>query len=126
MGVFPNQRISPDAGAWHGSEIAHVFGNADRSGVGSGIKATESQLKVSELMNKAWAAFAKNPEKNLLEMGWPLYNEKGRTNLCIEQRLRHYLRSTNKLQKIHWFFLRRKTGLVLPLFQEGNLMCNVT
>jgi cholinesterase len=77
MGVFPNQRISPDAGAWHGSEIAHVFGNANRSGLGGKVPATENQLKVSELMNKAWANFAKNPETGLVDIGWPIYNEKG-------------------------------------------------
>jgi carboxylesterase type B len=75
MGVFPNQRISKDAGAWHGSEITHVFGNVGKSS--KGVAATANQLLVSELMNKAWGVFAKNPNKGLLELGWPIYNEKG-------------------------------------------------
>jgi cholinesterase len=77
MGVFPNQKISPDAGAWHGSEITHVFGNVNGNVLGGRVKATENQIKVSELMNKAWADFAKDPEKGLLNLGWPIYKEKG-------------------------------------------------
>jgi carboxylesterase type B len=75
MGTFPNQRIAPDAGAWHGSEIPHVFGTIANNS--QTVKATSDQLKVSELMNKAWATFAKDPESGLLKLGWPLYNEKG-------------------------------------------------
>jgi cholinesterase len=82
MGVFPNQRISDDAGAWHGSEIAHVFGNIkSHSKV---VPATSEQIKVSELMNTAWATFAKDPENGLLKLGWPLYNEKGKNHLPLE------------------------------------------
>ncbi|KAF2430923.1 alpha/beta-hydrolase [Tothia fuscella] len=85
MGVFPNQRISPDAGAWHGSEIAHVFGNADRSSMGGSVRATENQLKVSELMNKAWGVFAKDPKKGLNGLGWPTYNEKENTLILLAE-----------------------------------------
>jgi carboxylesterase type B len=74
MGVFPNQAIAPDAGAWHGSEIPHVFGNIATNS--ATVAATPAQLKVSELMNKAWATFAKDPENGLLKFGWPLYDEK--------------------------------------------------
>jgi carboxylesterase type B len=75
MGTFPNQRIAKDAGAWHGSEIAHVFGTI--GGFSSAVKPVAEQQKVSALMNSAWAAFAKDPESGLLKLGWPLYNEKG-------------------------------------------------
>jgi cholinesterase len=75
MGSFPNQRIAKDAGAWHGSEIAHVFGTI--GGFSSTVKPVAEQQKVSALMNNAWAAFAKDPESGLLKLGWPLYNEKG-------------------------------------------------
>ncbi|TID17911.1 prolyl oligopeptidase (secreted protein) [Venturia nashicola] len=74
MGVFPNQRISHDAGAWHGSEIPHVFGTIVLQQ--SRAKVTEEQMKVSGLMNSAWATFAKDPETGLSKLGWPLYNEK--------------------------------------------------
>ncbi|KAF1809651.1 alpha/beta-hydrolase [Eremomyces bilateralis CBS 781.70] len=72
MGVFPNQAIAPDAGAWHGSEISHVFGTL---GVFGTVPATPEQVQVSKLMNTAWAAFAKSPKYGLLKLGWPLYNE---------------------------------------------------
>lgn len=72
MGVFPNQRISPTAGAWHGSEIPHVFGLSDA--VSKTKPAVENQKKVSEVMNSAWAAFAKSPVDGLTKFGWPLYN----------------------------------------------------
>lgn len=75
MGVFPNQNIADDAGAWHTSEIPHVFGTIVI--YQSIAKATDNQLKVSSLMNSAWAAFAKDPETGLSKLGWPLYNEKG-------------------------------------------------
>jgi carboxylesterase type B len=75
MGAFPNQHIADDAGAWHGSEIPHVFGNIATNS--ATVQATSDQLKVSELMNSAWATFAKDPESGLLKLGWPLYNEKG-------------------------------------------------
>jgi cholinesterase len=79
MGVFPNQRISDDAGAWHGSEIAHVFGNIKSHS--KSVPATTEQIKVSELMNNAWAIFTKDPENGLLKLGWPRYNEKGKMML---------------------------------------------
>lgn len=86
MGTFPNQKISLgggvslEGGSWHGSEIAHVFGNAERISSGGKVAATENQLKVSELMNTAWAEFAKDPDKGLSKLGWPVYNEKGSSN----------------------------------------------
>jgi cholinesterase len=83
MGVFPNQHIANDAGAWHGSEIPHIFGTiAIRN---SKLAPTADQLKVSELMNSAWAAFAKDPEAGLSKLGWPLYNKKG-TIICSNTR----------------------------------------
>lgn len=75
MSVFRNQRIADDAGAWHGSEIPHVFGTVVLQQ--SRAKATDDQLKVSGLMSSAWAAFAKDPETRLSKFGWPLYSEKG-------------------------------------------------
>jgi carboxylesterase type B len=76
MGVFPDQHIADDAGAWHGSEIPHVFGTIG-TGNRSELAVTADQLKVSGVMNSAWAAFAKDPEAGLSKFGWPLYSEKG-------------------------------------------------
>jgi len=83
MGTFPNQRIAKDAGAWHGSEIAHVFGTI--GGFSSAVKPVAEQQKVSALMNSAWAAFARDPESGLLKLGWPLYNEKENTLILLAE-----------------------------------------
>jgi carboxylesterase type B len=77
MGEWPNQRISPYAGAFHGSEIAHVFGLAEQ--ISKKTAATEQQLKIATVMNKAWATFAKDPVNGLLQLGWPLYNASGKS-----------------------------------------------
>lgn len=55
----------------HGSEIAHVFGLPQ--GISKTIPATEAQISVSQVMNKAWAEFAKRPDVGLVEYGWSRY-----------------------------------------------------
>jgi hypothetical protein len=77
---LPRWGVPLEGGSWHGSEIAHVFDNSERISSRDKVAATENQLKVSELMNKAWAEFAKDPEKGLSKLGWPVYNEKGSSN----------------------------------------------
>ena len=39
---------------------------------------TEEQKKLTKSMMTAWASFAKNPDKALEEMGWPVYNPESR------------------------------------------------
>jgi carboxylesterase type B len=74
MAQWPNQRISPDAGAWHSSEIPSVFGLPDSKSAGP---ATKDQATLSAFMNKAWAEFAKDPENGLERLGLPLYDQTG-------------------------------------------------
>lgn len=74
MAQWPNQRISPDAGSWHGSEIPSVFGFPDSKSAGL---ATPEQSTVSKFMNKAWAEFAKDPENGLSRLGLPVYDPQG-------------------------------------------------
>jgi hypothetical protein len=76
FGEWPNSMIAPKAGAWHGSEIAMIFGNTEL--VGS-LKDTPEQKQLSRVMMKAWAEFAKNPEYGLSSIGWPVYEQKQRT-----------------------------------------------
>ncbi|KAM5345650.1 hypothetical protein ACJ41O_011511 [Fusarium nematophilum] len=65
---FPNSEIFEGSGAYHTAEIEMVFGTYDRKG------ATEFQRELSRAMQKAWAAFAKDPMRG---PGWGEYPELG-------------------------------------------------
>ena len=71
-GVFPNQEISPKAGAYHSSEIPLLFGTTEDTG-----KDTPSETKLARNMRHAWAEFAKDPVNGLVKLGWPVYNQNG-------------------------------------------------
>jgi cholinesterase len=70
-GEWPNQQIGPRAGAWHGSEIAMVFGTAEYISRKPDI-ADEKVL--GDKIRLAWTSFAKDPEHGLEKLSWPLYN----------------------------------------------------
>ncbi|KAL9016369.1 MAG: hypothetical protein Q9185_006288 [Variospora sp. 1 TL-2023] len=76
-GEFPNLRltIDPSSGAWHGSEIATVFGTAPLAGLPN----TAAQESITRYIMSAWAAFAKNPSSALASapFQWPLYDPEG-------------------------------------------------
>ncbi len=78
FGEFPNLRLTqnPSSGAWHGSEIATVFGTAELAGLPN----THEEAQISEYIMSAWAAFAKNPATALSQApyAWPVYDPKGR------------------------------------------------
>jgi carboxylesterase type B len=60
-GDFANMKLTtnPDSGAWHGSEIPVVWGtSADASGAAN----SDAETSVSNYLQGAWAAFAKDPE----------------------------------------------------------------
>ncbi|KJR81634.1 uncharacterized protein SPSK_00767 [Sporothrix schenckii 1099-18] len=71
FGVFPNMNPLPWMRAYHGSEFPMVFGTADTFGGPN----TPAQDALSAYMQTAWVAFAKDPQKGLLDLGWPLYVE---------------------------------------------------
>lgn len=58
---FPNTELFPGSGAYHSSEIRTVFGTFPEEG------ATKGQKDLSAMMQKAWADFAKNPQRG---PGW--------------------------------------------------------
>ncbi|PHH72842.1 hypothetical protein CDD80_4215 [Ophiocordyceps camponoti-rufipedis] len=60
--AFANNQPFLDSGAWHSSEISLIFGTYNRTG------ATAYQEKLSCVMQKAWADFAKDPSRG---PGWP-------------------------------------------------------
>jgi carboxylesterase type B len=76
FGVFPNTNLTtyPDSGAYHGSEMAIVFGTPP---AGKGIQPNSPQeVALMNYIRGAWAAFAKDPEKGLsnYQGGWPAYD----------------------------------------------------
>jgi carboxylesterase type B len=77
-GEWPNQQLGACCpgvkGAWHGAEIALVFGTTELKGKG---KDTDAEAALARKMRDAWAGFAKDPEKGLAKLGWPLYNPNG-------------------------------------------------
>jgi carboxylesterase type B len=60
---FPNTQLFEGSGAYHSAEIAAVFGTYPEEG------ATEFQMDVSKAMQKAWADFAKEPNRG---PGWEM------------------------------------------------------
>ncbi|KAL8986486.1 MAG: hypothetical protein Q9177_004160, partial [Variospora cf. flavescens] len=78
-GEFPNLRltIDPSSGAWHGSEIATVFGTAPLAGLPN----TAAEDSISRYIMSAWAAFAKDPTRALQSapFRWPLYDPRAAT-----------------------------------------------
>ena len=47
-----------------------LFGN---SGDVSGIASTDAQLRLTEVMQSAWVAFARDPVGGLAKFGWPMF-----------------------------------------------------
>ncbi|KAL3424171.1 carboxylesterase [Phlyctema vagabunda] len=76
FGEFPNLRIAPGSGAWHGAEIPLIFNNTPLIPA-----ATEAEVSISNYLRGAWAAFAKDPVNGLdgYEGGWPQYQPEQET-----------------------------------------------
>jgi len=72
---FPNNRVLPGAGAFHGSELPFVYGTPKfrQRGPTASSSDTPEAVELTELMMKTWAAFAKNPKDGLTKMQYPQY-----------------------------------------------------
>ena len=74
-GEFPNNSLGPccpdSRGAWHGSEIALIFGTTEVKGQGSD---TPNEKTLAFAMRNAWTNFAKDPAHGLEKLGWPSYD----------------------------------------------------
>lgn len=71
---FPNLRLYPGSGAFHGSEIPMIFDTAPDISLEPN---TPEQEALSDYMMSAWAAFARDPRAGLTGLGWPEYNPQG-------------------------------------------------
>ena len=81
-GEWPNQNIGPNSGAWHGSEIAMIFGTTEYLSKKADVS---DEFILSGKMRSAWATFVKDPVKGLLQNrtdapAWPSYNPQGKTH----------------------------------------------
>ena len=71
LGVFPDISSRSDLRAFHASEIPLVFGTSSASPFGP---PTADQNLLSQYMQGAWVAFARDPQNGLTNFGWPRYN----------------------------------------------------
>ncbi|KAF1982810.1 alpha/beta-hydrolase [Aulographum hederae CBS 113979] len=78
-GDYPNQNLG-GWGAWHGSEIAMVFGTAE---LVSRMPDTENERTMSHVMMVAWTEFAKDPVEGWKRMNWPSYDPEKETVVKI-------------------------------------------
>jgi carboxylesterase type B len=80
FGDFEDLRLTtePDSGAYHGSEVAVIFGTLPDGGGG------KREREIGRYIRGAWAAFAKDPREGLRgyggERGWPVH-ESGKETL---------------------------------------------
>lgn len=70
FGDWPNTRLYPTSSAYHGTDLEMLFGN---SGDVSGIPPDITQEQLTEVMQRAWVAFANDPVHGLEKFGWPRY-----------------------------------------------------
>ncbi|KAF1810959.1 alpha/beta-hydrolase [Eremomyces bilateralis CBS 781.70] len=68
--TWPNQDIGVQ-GAWHGAELAPVFGTSEFV---SGMPDIPAERNFSQILMSAWSGFAKDPENYLPRLGWPVYD----------------------------------------------------
>ncbi|KAI0113750.1 alpha/beta-hydrolase [Nemania sp. FL0031] len=76
MADWENLRLydPPSSGAYHGVEVNMITGN---SGSVSGIEPSSYEAELTSIMQEAWAAFAADPVRGLLRLGWPRYEAGG-------------------------------------------------
>jgi len=69
--IFPDISSRPDLRAYHASEIPIIFGTYNSS---TFAPPTANEIIFSKYVQGAWVAFARDPQKGLVNYGWPLYN----------------------------------------------------
>ncbi|KAI1195236.1 alpha/beta-hydrolase [Nemania serpens] len=76
MADWGNLRLydPPSSGAYHGVEVNMVTGNSESV---SGIAPSPYEAKLTCIMQEAWAAFAADPVRGLLRLGWAHYQAGG-------------------------------------------------
>ncbi len=66
---WENTRLYPGSGAYHGVDLHMVFGGSEEV---SGIAASAEQKALVDVVQRAWYAFARDPQVGLKrDLGWP-------------------------------------------------------
>jgi carboxylesterase type B len=77
FGDWPNLRLYPTSGTYHGVDLHMVFGTAQAI---SGLPNTDAENAFHRYMSSAWVAFATDPVKGLSQapFNWPNYRPSGK------------------------------------------------
>lgn len=71
--LYGNSAFNPGGSqAYHGSDLEMIFGASEDV---SGLPTSEAERRTTELMQTAWAAFARDPACGLTGLDWPMFNE---------------------------------------------------
>lgn len=105
IAIFPDISTRPDLRAYHASEITLVFGSYNESF--PAIPSTPTEVALSRFVQSAWVAFARDPQKGLLDFGWPMYDP-----------------NTNTLAQIG--NPANQTGIVFTSGTQIDLTCSAT
>jgi hypothetical protein len=85
---WSNQLLAPGAGAYHGADVALVFGSSQFY---TNISDEPEEIALSKNMRHAWAEFARDPQNGLSKLGWPVYDEQSKSDIhkiwCLRLRL---------------------------------------
>ena len=81
FGNWDNTRLFPTSGAYHGVDLHMIFGASEEV---SGISTSDEQRTLTRLMQKAWYAFANDPQDGLSKhLGWPRYGEEEKSLVLL-------------------------------------------
>ena len=80
-GDFDNVRLHRTSGAYHGVDLHGYFGNSEDV---TGLVASMNQAQLTQTMQRALGAFARDPGAGLnVELGWPTYSSASRSLIIL-------------------------------------------
>jgi cholinesterase len=81
FGDFPNTRLYPESGAYHGVDLHMIFRASSDI---TGLPLSAEEVELSGLMQRALVAFANDPSHGLeAEMSWPRFDESEKTMILL-------------------------------------------
>lgn len=81
FGDWPNVQLYTGSGAYHGCDIHSIFGASKDV---TGLSPSQAQMRITRLMQKAVAAFSKDPSNGLNRvLSWPQYDENKKSMILV-------------------------------------------